>query len=218
MELNIGHTLEVFLPNSTPQPQTIKNSALAEAILRILARQQLFNRYTFGSNLFQNFAIPSAVRSSSAGRNNKALARQQSATIAADQGRVFDDGQYNFLPFSFSGAIASLAGDNINATLQLANTRIARDFAARYVDKGYVAKVRTVLWSSEPKIPLAPGSIYVERTLSEYVGVCSSAGWDDNKLQIKLNTVLDAVQSNVPGRRLRREQVGNVPHTSKVSI
>ena len=218
MELNIGHTLEVFRPNTQPQPETIRNSALAELILRYIARRQVFNRYTFGANLFQNFAIPSAVRSSGAGRDNKTLARQQSATIMADQGTVFDDGQYNFLPFAFSGAVASLAGDNISATLQLANTRIASDFAARYVDSGFVAKVRTVLWSQEPKIPLAPGTIYVERTLSEYIGVCSSAGWDDNKIQIKLNTVLDAVQSNVPGRRLTRDQVGNVPHTSKISI
>jgi hypothetical protein len=193
------------------------SSSLNGNLLDNLA-QIRFNRFTFGTNRFQNFALPSAVRSSTAGRNNKVLARAQSATNAADQGIVLDNGQYTFLPFSFSGALASLSGDNIDATLEIANTRISRDFAVRYLDRGYIAKVRTVLWSSEPKIPFAPGSIYVEKSLCEYVGVCSSGGWNDRKLQIKLNSVLDAVQSNVPGRRLRREQVGNLPHTAQVAI
>ena len=216
MELNIGHMLEVFLPNTQVQPVI---SSLSGNLLEDRLRSQIrFNPFTFGTNRFQNFALPSAVRSPSAGRDNKKLARAQSAARAADQGIVFDNGQYTFLPFSFSGALASLSGDNIDATLEIANTRISRDFAVRYLDRGYIAKVRTVLWSSEPKIPLSPGSIYIEQSLSEYVGVCSSGGWNDRKLQIKLNSVLDAVQSNVPGRRLRREQVGNLPHTAQVAI
>ena len=216
MELNIGHMLEVFLPNTQVQPVI---SSLSGDLLENRLRSQIrFNPFTFGTNRFQNFALPSAVRSSTAGRNNKALARAQSAARAADQGIVFDNGQYTFLPFSFSGALASLSGDNIDATLEIANTRLSRDFAVRYLDRGYVAKVRTVLWSTEPNPPLAPGSIYVEKSLCEYVGVCSSGGWNDRKLQIKLNSVLDAVQSNVPGRRLRREQVGNLPHTAQVAI
>jgi len=37
-------------------------------------------------------------------------------------------GIYSFLPFGFSGAVASLQGDNLNATLQFANAEITRNF------------------------------------------------------------------------------------------
>jgi hypothetical protein len=209
MELNIGHMLEVFIEGTQGYPARVQSPSFQDRFR--------FTRSTFGTNRFQNFAIPSAVRSS-ADINNKALARKQSTSNLADQGIVFNNGQYTFLPFSFNGAISTLTGDNVDATLEIANTRISRDFAVRYLDRGYIAKVRTVLWSSETKIPFAPGTIHVEQSLCEYVGVCSSGGWNDRKLQIKLGSVLDAVQSNVPGRRLRREQVGNLPHTAQVAI
>lgn len=212
MQLNIGHMLEVFRPNTQVQPTISPLSG------NTLTQFRFSNPFTYGTNKFQNFSVPSAVRSTTAGRNNKVLARQQFSATAADQGLVFDNGRYTFLPFSFGGAVASLTGDNVDATLEIGNTRIARDFVTRYIETGYVAKVRTVLWSSELKVPLAPGTIYVEKTLSEYVGYISAGGWDESKLQIKLNSVLDAVEANVPGRRLRRNQVGNVPFSGQVSF
>ena len=117
---------------------------------------------------------------------------------------------YLFLPFAFGGAVATLSGDNLDATLQFGNSRIARNFVVEVLDNNYVAKVKTVLWDST--------TFAINNTLYEYFGSCSSGGWDETKLQLKLNSVLDAVQTNVPGRRLRREQVGNIPFTANVSV
>ena len=119
-------------------------------------------------------------------------------------------GDYSFLPFAFGGAVASLSGDNLDATLQFANTQITRNFVVEALDNIYVAKVSTVLWNSS--------TYAVERTLYEYFGACSSGGWDEASIQIKLNSVLDAVQANIPGRRLRRQQVGNIPFTAQVRV
>ena len=119
-------------------------------------------------------------------------------------------GNYEFLPFGFGGAIATLQGDNLDATLQFANTEITRSFVIEALDNNYVAKVSTVLWN--------PSSFAVEQTLYEYFGACAAGGWDETTIQIKLNSVLDAVQANVPGRRLSRDQVGNIPFTAQVNV
>ncbi|REJ66022.1 MAG: hypothetical protein DWQ28_08005 [Proteobacteria bacterium] len=119
-------------------------------------------------------------------------------------------GAYSFLPFGFGGAMATLQGDNLDATLQFGNTEITRNFVVEALDNTYVAKVTTVLWNSS--------TYAVERTLYEYFGACSAGGWDETKIQLKLNSVLDAVQANVPGRRLAKQQVGNIPFTSQVRV
>ena len=119
-------------------------------------------------------------------------------------------GEHTFLPFGFGGAMATLQGDNLDATLQFANTRITRNFVTEALDNTYVAKVTTVLWDSS--------TYAVEKTLYEYFGACSSGGWDETAIQVQLNSVLDAVQANVPGRRLYRQQVGNIPFTAQVNV
>jgi len=119
-------------------------------------------------------------------------------------------GDYSFLPFGFGGAMATLQGDNLDATLQFANTQLTRNFVVEALDNTYVAKVTTVLWDSS--------TYAVEKTLYEYFGACSSGGWDETAIQVQLNSVLDAVQANVPGRRLYRQQVGNIPFTAQVNV
>jgi acetaldehyde dehydrogenase (acetylating) len=54
--------------------------------------------------------------------------------------------------------------------------------------------------------------------LYSYWGSCSSGGWDETNIQMTLNSVLDAVQANVPGRRLHRWQVGSIPFTAQISV
>ena len=115
-----------------------------------------------------------------------------------------------FLPFSFGGALATLSGDNLDATIQIGNTRIGRNFVTEALDRNYVARVQTVLWNTDTNL--------IDKVLYEYFGSCSAGGWDETRLQVKLNSVLDAVQTNVPGRRLRRQQVGNIPFTANVRV
>ena len=119
-------------------------------------------------------------------------------------------GAYSFVPFAFGGAVASLQGDNLNATLQFGNTQITRNFVTEAIENNYVAKVSTVIWDSN--------TFEVERTLYEYFGSCSSGGWNESAIQVQLNSILDAVQASIPGRRLRRKDVGNLPFTSQVRV
>ena len=117
---------------------------------------------------------------------------------------------YLFLPFSFGGAVATLQGDNLDATLQFANVDMTRSWITTALDNLWVAKVTTVLWD--------PATGDVQRALYNYWGSCSNGGWNETTIQVTLNSVLDAVQANVPGRRLHRWQVGSIPFTAQIRV
>ena len=135
-------------------------------------------------NSFQNFAINSSVTWSSV--------------------------RYLFLPFGFSGAVASLKGDNLQASIQLANNDIARTWAKQALDEAWVAQVSVMLFNASTGAP--------ERLLYDYWGAVSSGGWDYSTLTLSLDSILDAVASDIPARRLHRVQVGNLPFTGQISV
>jgi len=46
----------------------------------------------------------------------------------------------------------------------------------------------------------------------------ASGRWKDAELDLTLNTVLDAVGSDVPQRRLTQRLIGNIPSTAGVRL
>ncbi len=173
---------------------------------------------------FQNFYMPAStgrgasIRKSSISHSTYNSRDAALVSFGETPLQTAPTGLFTFLPFNFGGAVATLLGDNLDATLQFGNSRIARNFVVEALDNNYVARVRTVLWTTAASPPYAAGVARVEREMYEYFGACSAGGWDEAKLQVKLNSVLDAVQTNVPGRRLRRQQVGNIPFTAQVRV
>lgn len=117
---------------------------------------------------------------------------------------------HTFLPFGFSGAVASLKGDNLDAGIRLANNNIARPWATQALDEAWVGRVSVMLFSTDT---LAP-----QRVLYDYWGAISAGGWNETALDLKLDTILDAVADDVPGRRLHRVQVGNIPFTGQIRV
>lgn len=115
-----------------------------------------------------------------------------------------------FLPFAFGGAVATLRGDNLDATIQFANTPMTRSWVTQALDGMWVAQAITLLFE--------PSSGAVQRQLYEYWGVCAAGGWDETTIQVSLNNVLDAVEANVPGRRLERWLIGKIPFTSDIRV
>jgi hypothetical protein len=118
--------------------------------------------------------------------------------------------QHLFLPFGFSGAVASLKGDNLQANIQLANNDIARPWAKQALDETWVAQVSVMLFSTTTNTP--------ERLLYDYWGAVSSGGWDYTSLTLSLDSIIDAVVSDIPARRLHRVQVGNLPFTGQIRV
>ena len=119
---------------------------------------------------------------------------------------------FAFLPFGFSGLAANRSADNIEANLVFPNAGLSRDWATRLLSEQWFAQV-TTLYDVNIDANNQPG-----QTLFTYSGICVSASWDEEKLAIRLGTVLDSVRGNVPNRVLNRTLIGNLPISSGVRM
>ena len=117
---------------------------------------------------------------------------------------------YSFIPFGFSGLTANRQGDNIDATLVFPNNELSRQWALLATQQSWVAKVQVMMFNPEDK---------TEQTiLHSYVGQISSAGWAETTINIRLNSIIDAVGAEVPARRITQKLVGNIPLSSNVRL
>ena len=118
--------------------------------------------------------------------------------------------QYAFLPFGFSGVTVNRTGDNVEASLVFPNNQISRAWGLKAVQDLWVATVTVLI--------LDPDDTTSGERLHRYVGQVSNGGWDEITLQLRLDTVLDAVSTDVPMRRLTQSLVGAIPTSSNVRL
>lgn len=117
---------------------------------------------------------------------------------------------YSFIPFGFSGLTTNRQGDNIDATLAFANTELSRQYALEATQKKWVAKVQVVLFDPDDKDD--------QTLLTTYVGQVTTSRWGETGIQVRLNTLLDAVGADVPSRRITQDLVGYIPTSSNIQL
>lgn len=119
---------------------------------------------------------------------------------------------HSFLPFGFTGVSVNRSGDNVDASLVLPNNELARSFADLAISEMWTVVVRVCMINNltDPNDP--------PPMLIRYSGQVSGGAWQDVELVLRLNSVLDAVRSNIPARTLHQRTVGNVPVTGNVSL
>lgn len=122
---------------------------------------------------------------------------------------TYNGSTYTFAPFSFSGAVSNLQGDNLDAGLVFASTAVTRTWADTAIVNGWVGLVRVMLLDDNSDI---------QRVLYEYTGLVDSGGWDQTQIELSLNSVMDAVRGTIPGRRMNAQLVGNIPITASVNV
>ena len=54
--------------------------------------------------------------------------------------------------------------------------------------------------------------------LHRYEGQVSGATWEDTTISLTCNSILDAVDADIPARSLQQLLVGNVPFTGQLSL
>ena len=137
------------------------------------------------------------------------LYRFQNFFIGSDA--ILDGTTYGFLPFGFSGATASRSGENADTFLVFPNTQLTRAFIDTAIDAQWTAFVNVALISSEN--PSTPA-----QRLYRYIGQVTGATWTTTEVALKLSSVLDAVQAQVPRRSLTQPNVGYLPITGSLSF
>ena len=123
---------------------------------------------------------------------------------------TFNGKEYGFLPFGFSGITVNRTGDNVEASLVFPNNYISRPWGVNAVQDLWVATVLVLIL--DPDDPTSGDPLHT------YVGQVSNGSWDETSLQLRLDTVLDAVGSDVPMRRLTQQLVGAIPVSSNVRL
>ena len=119
---------------------------------------------------------------------------------------------YSFVPFGFSGVTISRQGDNVDAELVFGNNELARSFADRSISQRWMAKVYVVQINNIDDPNTEPAMLH------SYVGQVTAGGWKDAEIMLRLNSVLDAVGNDVPGRTLHQQIVGALPMQGNVSL
>ena len=138
-------------------------------------------------------------------------------TISFDDG-PFGDGNYKYLSFLYSGAAQTKSGDNLEASLILANTSTLRDgstapnklsmnYAHEAVDKGWSVYVHLCKMNT--------AFTTVEDVLSTDSWTVTSMGYDATNIELMLSTGVDAVGGNI-GRFLTSSLVGHLPITGNI--
>ena len=117
---------------------------------------------------------------------------------------------YSFVPFGFSGMTTSRQGDNIDATLVFPNTELSRQWALSATKERWLATVQVMMFDPDDKTK--------QERLHSYVGQIASSGWTDTAITVELNTLIDAVGSDIPARRLSQRLVGNIPTSASVQL
>jgi len=117
---------------------------------------------------------------------------------------------FGFLPFGFSGVTVNRTGDNTEASLVFPNNQLSRPWAIEAIKDRWLARVQVMLLDSQD-----PSNV---TQLHQYYGQVAQGDWDETALKLALNTVLDAVGTDAPIRRLTQKLIGAIPVTSALNL
>jgi hypothetical protein len=115
---------------------------------------------------------------------------------------------FGFLAFGFSGVTLTKASDNEPAALIFPNNSLTRGWIETAVRDYWICNVRTLLVNPDNKMDY--------RFLSRYISQIVSASWDSQVVKLELASVLDAVGTDLPRKRLTQQLVGSLPVTASV--
>ena len=135
--------------------------------------------------------------------------------------RVSDGITYHFAPFAFNPNSADRGGDRSDCAMVWPLNDIAVNLAEEMASRNRLIEVKTVPLNisdfTDQTVP-EPGNPSNEITVVINEELWRVAGYetDTEKVVIRLQTPLDAVLANVPGRVITEELVGALPFESNV--
>ena len=120
---------------------------------------------------------------------------------------------HDFLSFIYQGAAMNRSGDNLEASIVLANSPITMAYVKDFVEKKYYIKVETFLLDEnfDKDASLKNGG----RLTSEY-WLAAGMGYDPQTIELALSSAIDAVGANAPQQTLTKGRCSRLPLTGQV--
>ncbi len=122
-------------------------------------------------------------------------------------------GKYAFLSFIYQGAAMNRSGDNLEASIILANNPISMGHVKEFVTNKYQILVETFLMDSNFNKDTAAknnGKLTGEQWLA------ASMRYDPESIELLLSSAIDAVGANAPQQTLTKSRCSHLPLTGQI--
>ncbi len=127
---------------------------------------------------------------------------------------AFQNGKYDanvsghtYLSFIYQGAAMNRTGDNLEASLVLANNPLSMGFVNQFVEEGYYVEVEVWLMNTD----FSRNSM-----LTKEYWLAAGMRYDPESIELLLSSAIDAVGANVPQKSLSTEQCNQLPLTGTI--
>ena len=118
-------------------------------------------------------------------------------------------GDYDYLSFIYQGAAMNRSGDNLEASIILANNPLSMSYVKDFVEKKYYIQVETFLMNND--FTAKQGN----KLTGEY-WLAAGMRYDPESIELLLSSAIDAVGANAPQQTLTKKRCAHLPLTGQL--
>ena len=120
---------------------------------------------------------------------------------------------YKYLSFIYQGAAMNRSGDNLEASIILANNPLSMAFVKEFVQKKYYVLVETFLMTSDFNKDVAAAN---GGKISGEYWLAAGMRYDPESIELLLSSAIDAVGANAPQQILTKRRCSRLPLTGQI--
>ena len=120
---------------------------------------------------------------------------------------------YKYLSFIYQGAAMNRSGDNLEASIILANNPLSMAFVKEFVQKKYYVLVETFLMTSDFNKDVAAAN---GGKISGEYWLAAGMRYDPESIELLLSSSIDAVGANAPQQTLTKKRCAHLPLTGQL--
>ena len=128
-------------------------------------------------------------------------------------GRHGGIGDYDYLSFIYQGAAMNRSGDNLEASIILANNPLSMSYVNDFVEQKYYIQVETFLMTTDFNKDTAAKN--GGRLTGEY-WLAAGMRYDPESIELLLSSAIDAVGANAPQQTLTKNRCAHLPLTGQL--
>ena len=144
---------------------------------------------------------------------NQVTATSTSGLNKFQNGKHEGVGDYKYLSFIYQGAAMNRSGDNLEASIILANNPLSMAFVKEFVQKKYYFLVETFLMTSDFNKDVAAAN---GGKISGEYWLAAGMRYDPESIELLLSSAIDAVGANAPQQTLTKKRCAHLPLTGQL--